>query len=69
MNALLVLIGGALGSLLRYWLAELFYAYGPRNFPYGILMVNIIGCFFIGFFNDTVIPITLIQSKTRVILF
>jgi CrcB protein len=50
-NALLVALGGALGSVLRYWLAELFYAYGPRNFPYGILTVNIMGCFLIGFFS------------------
>jgi CrcB protein len=50
-NALLVALGGALGSVLRYWLAELFYAYGSRAFPFGILTVNIIGCFFIGFFS------------------
>ncbi|MDO8953731.1 MAG: fluoride efflux transporter CrcB [Gammaproteobacteria bacterium] len=51
MNALFVAIGGALGSVLRYWLAELFYAMGARAFPYGIVTVNIIGCFFIGFFS------------------
>lgn len=51
MNALLVALGGAFGSVLRYSLAELFYALGARAFPYGILTVNILGCFFIGFFS------------------
>ncbi|MDF2529992.1 MAG: camphor resistance protein CrcB [Gammaproteobacteria bacterium] len=51
MNVLLIALGGAAGSVLRFWLAELFYAYGSKAFPYGILTVNIIGCFFIGFFS------------------
>ena len=51
MNVILIALGGALGSVLRYWLAELFYAYGPKDFPYGILSVNLIGCFLIGFFS------------------
>ncbi|MDF2691037.1 MAG: crcB 2 [Gammaproteobacteria bacterium] len=51
MNTLLVAIGGALGSVLRYWLTRVFYAFGAKNFPFGIFTVNVIGCFFIGFFS------------------
>ncbi|WP_132956464.1 fluoride efflux transporter CrcB [Rhizobium sp. BK251] len=48
MYALLVAIGGAIGSVLRYyvgqWAAKLM---GPA-FPWGTLAVNVVGCFAIG---------------------
>ncbi len=44
----LVFIGGGIGAVMRYWLS----AFVPRHvesvFPYGILLVNVIGCFLIG---------------------
>jgi CrcB protein len=46
-----VAIGGAIGSVGRYWLSG-FVAdrFGPA-FPWGTIIVNITGCFVIGFFN------------------
>jgi CrcB protein len=47
---LLVAGGGALGSVLRYWLSG---AIGQRfgeTFPWGTLAVNVSGCLAIGFF-------------------
>lgn len=45
MNILLVAVGGAIGSLLRYGCSRL---WNSPAFPYGTLAVNIIGSFLIG---------------------
>lgn len=48
MTALLIAVGGALGSLARYWISEaLALALGPA-FPWGTLLVNVSGSFVIG---------------------
>ena len=48
MNALVVFIGGGLGSLLRYGLSL---AIGSRGFPLATLAANVAGCFLIGIFG------------------
>src|SRR5262252_1813326 len=49
MTVLWIAIGGALGSLGRYWVSEaLAIALGPA-FPWGTLLVNVSGSFVIGF--------------------
>ena len=46
----LVAIGGALGSVARYWVSILVgHLTGPR-FPWGTILINIAGSFAIGFF-------------------
>jgi len=47
MNILLVFLGGGIGSVLRYVLNNLISA-RTENFPYSILVINIIGSFAIG---------------------
>lgn len=47
-QALLVLIGGGIGSVFRYWLSTSVYAFIGRSFPYGTLAVNVLGCFAMG---------------------
>jgi len=42
--------GGALGALLRFWVANGVYAISGRAFPYGTLAVNVIGSLLMGFF-------------------
>ena len=49
MNILFVGIGGFLGAISRNLLNEFIVKYIPINFPIGILIVNILGCFLIGF--------------------
>jgi fluoride exporter len=49
-NLLLIFIGGGLGSLLRYTLSRWVNGITISVYPYGTFIVNIIGCFFIGFF-------------------
>ena len=40
--------GGFLGSALRYWISTFSYRVLGQDFPYGTLLVNVIGCFTIG---------------------
>ena len=48
MNILLIFLGGGIGSVLRY-LANIFVRNSTGNdFPYGVMLINILGSFFIG---------------------
>ncbi|MGH8474798.1 MAG: fluoride efflux transporter FluC, partial [Methylococcales bacterium] len=48
MNQLLsIAIGGAVGSLLRFFVSTGVYTWLGRGFPYGTLAVNVIGSFLI----------------------
>lgn len=47
---LLVALGGALGSVLRFWLSGFVAMHWGETFPWGTLVVNIAGSFVIGFF-------------------
>ena len=49
-NYFYVAIGGALGSVLRFWLSNLIAIRFGETFPYGTLFVNVTGSFIIGFF-------------------
>jgi fluoride exporter len=44
-----VFLGGGVGSALRYWLSGSVYRFVKPTFPYGTLVVNVGGCFLIGF--------------------
>ena len=47
-NFLIVGLGGAVGSMLRYAVQKIFQAQTAAAFPTGTLLVNITGCFLIG---------------------
>ncbi len=48
-RVLLVGLGGGLGAIARYWLSGWVQGLvGPGGFPYGTLLVNVLGCFVIG---------------------
>lgn len=49
MKYLLILAGGGAGSLLRYFAATTIMARYGRSFPLGTMVVNVTGCFLIGF--------------------
>ncbi len=46
---LLIAIGGALGSIARYWVASTIGSRVGFKFPYGTLVVNLTACLVIGF--------------------
>ncbi len=48
MKWMILILGGALGTLTRYGLSTLALRWWGSRFPYGTLLVNILGCFIIG---------------------
>ena len=44
-----IAIGGALGTLLRFWMSSGIHSFLGRGFPYGTLVVNVSGSFVMGF--------------------
>jgi len=46
---LLIALGGALGSVARYWVGSTISGRMGSRFPYGTLVVNITACVIIGF--------------------
>ncbi len=48
LNSLSVAVGGALGSLARFWLAELFAGLGIVSLPWATLVANVSGSLLIG---------------------
>ena len=50
MSILMISFGGALGASSRYLISSFLNNYSILSFSIGTLVVNIIGCFFIGFY-------------------
>lgn len=48
MDYLLVLIGGGIGSLCRFFLSTTVATHIPSRFPWGTSAVNVLGCFMMG---------------------
>ncbi len=48
-NTLLIFLGAGLGGAFRYWISNGIYFVLGRQFPYGTLVVNVSGCFLMGF--------------------
>jgi CrcB protein len=46
-----VAVGGALGSMARFWLAAFVAEIVGPQFPWGTILINILGSFVIGFFG------------------
>lgn len=48
LDALGVAVGGAVGSLCRWWLSEVFLRLGLGSFPWATILANVSGSFLIG---------------------
>lgn len=65
MSYLWVAIGGALGSIGRYWLSGLVASRIGHTFPWGTLAVNVSGSFVIGVLGALTIPEGRMNSEAR----
>jgi CrcB protein len=68
LKIVLVAIGGSIGAVARYlvstWAAERFGA----NFPYGTLIVNVVGCFIIGAFMTVTTERLIVNPHWRLLV-
>jgi fluoride exporter len=68
-HLLLVGIGGFLGSIGRYYLGgAVLRATGAARFPWGTLVVNVVGCLFIGLLGGLAERRHLFDAATRLFL-
>jgi CrcB protein len=67
-NYALVLLGGGLGAVARYWTSNVVYRWLPADFPYGNLVVNISACFLIGLVVSGLQERFLVSPALRVFL-
>lgn len=54
--SLWIAAGGALGSVARYWMAVAVARLAGETFPWGTLLINIIGSFVIAYFGAMTLP-------------
>lgn len=64
----LIFLAGGFGTLARYGVSSGVYALLGRNFPWGTIAVNIIGCFLFGLVWDLAAVRQLIHDAHREIL-
>jgi len=67
-RVLLVAAGGALGSALRYLVANAALAWLGPTFPWGTLVVNLVGSFLIGLVQSLATEALVIGEETRLLL-
>jgi fluoride exporter len=65
---LLICLGGAIGTGLRYLTSGLAARWLGADFPYGTLIVNVVGSFLIGLIQQIGIASLLIPDATRLFL-
>lgn len=67
-NCILIAIGGAAGSVLRYLTSLVTIKYFPTTFPLGTFLVNIIGCLLIGILTGLFLKNTNFNPDLRFLL-
>ncbi len=68
MNLLAVFVGGGLGACARYLLQGAVYRWTGTGFPYGTLVVNVLGCLVIGVLMTSFEDRFLVGSTVRLFL-
>jgi CrcB protein len=51
-SLLAIALGGSAGALMRFWIANVIYAYLGRGFPHGTLFINVSGSFLMGLLTE-----------------
>ncbi|TZE80969.1 fluoride efflux transporter CrcB [Calorimonas adulescens] len=67
-RVLLVGIGGFIGSILRYLISGWAETYFSSNIPMGTLLVNVSGCFLIGFIMEAATAVFPLSAELRIFL-
>ena len=57
--------GGAVGAVLRFSMSSTIYRLWGREFPYGTLVVNVLGSFFMGLFFILIIQRATLSAEWR----
>jgi len=69
-KALLVGVGGFVGSILRYWISGwVQQVTASAGFPFGTLAVNLLGCLVIGFLSQLADMRGVFTPETRALVF
>jgi CrcB protein len=61
-------LGGITGTLARYFLSGFIYRFTGVDFPYGTLVINLIGCFLIGLFATLSDERLILSPEVKVLL-
>lgn len=65
MRLLLIAIFGAVGTLARYGLQGLVQIRMGSTFPYGTLLINLTGCFFLGLLGQAMLNRMIVSPEWR----
>ncbi|MEW7999305.1 MAG: fluoride efflux transporter CrcB [Candidatus Thiodiazotropha endolucinida] len=57
--------GGAIGALFRFWVSSGIYSLLGRGFPYGTLVVNVLGSLVMGFLYVLLLERTTVSPEMR----
>ena len=68
MRLLLICLGGAVGTAARYGVGGLCARWWGAEFPYGTLVVNVLGSFLIGFIQQVGLTTLAIPETARLVL-
>ncbi|PYM56237.1 MAG: fluoride efflux transporter CrcB [Candidatus Rokuibacteriota bacterium] len=68
MRLLLICLGGAVGTGARYLIGGLAARWLGPEFPYGTLIINVLGSFLIGFIQQVGLTTLAIPETTRLVL-
>jgi CrcB protein len=67
-TVLLVALGGAVGTLARYFASGLAARWLGLDFPYGTVLVNLTGAFLIGFIQQLAVETAVVPENARLFL-
>ena len=67
-NVFLVGVGGFVGSVLRYLVSNYLHQ-SNKDFPFGTLVVNVVGCFAIGFLSHLTEAHGMFEEHTQSFIF
>lgn len=69
MRLLYILVGGAIGSVLRYWISGIAQKIFAASFPSGTVAVNCIGSFAFGFLAEITSETMFVTPEARAFIF